>query len=233
MVTELVLQRPLSAMSELEALMLDHPDLAFHTLNASISATHLTGVFHFTGGSRSLGVLLTQYLENPPAQSTIEILAQRKGEMLVYEQERIGESPLDLSVHVYRELGPDVIFRVSKNRDGATWGLIVFRHDRIRPFLEAVRAMKTELDITTRQKLAWYKLKKLSNPQWDGTRSERLSPSDEHILETAWRSGFFSVPRGVDLGGLAGILGFSRSGLNYRLRKAMEKVVALYFGMFP
>ena len=228
MVTELVLSRPLSRMSELEALMLDHPDLSFHSLNAAISSTHLTAVFHFTGSPASLAVLKEEYIDDPPPQSALELLAQRRRELLLSEQERIGESPLDLSVMIYRELGPDVIFRINKNIDGATWRIIVFRHERIKPFINSVREMKSELDIKARQELTWYKLKKLSNPQWDETSTTGLSPTEEHILETAWKSGFFEVPRRTDLGKLAGMLDFSRSGLNYRVRKVMEKVVGQY-----
>lgn len=234
MVTELVLHRPLNPLNELEALMLEFPDLAYRTVNASLSDVHITGVYHFTGGSASLEALKRKYIANPPPQaSVVEILAERKGELLLYEQEKIGESPMDLSVHIHRELGPDVIFTATKGRDGVTWRMIVFHHGRIRPFLESVREMETKLDIITQEKLTWYHLKALralTGPGWDEMPSRILSSSDEHILKSAWKAGFFSVPRRTDVRKLAGTLDFSPSGLSYRLRKAVQKVLGHYLG---
>jgi predicted DNA binding protein len=52
-----------------------------------------------------------------------------------------------------------------------------------------------------------------------------LSPVHRQTLTTAYRAGYFDVPRGITQGELADQLGLSRSGLSQRLRRATAKLV--------
>lgn len=52
-----------------------------------------------------------------------------------------------------------------------------------------------------------------------------LTPTQRRTLVTAYRGGYFEVPRDITQGELAAELGLSRSGLSQRLRRATGKLV--------
>jgi predicted DNA binding protein len=197
-----------------------HPDLPLAAFVQALPGTTLELEYQRSTGSDAGVFLVVEGVEPAAADAALaaaptveEVLPLgAAGSRLVY---RVTLADcVDLLPPDATDLGIRVL--EIANREGA-WRLKLHCPDR--SVLEALRNHYHDHDVPFRIKRLHEAVDTHDSPDVS------LSAVHRQTLTTAYRAGYFDVPRGITQGELADQLGLSRSGLSQRLRRATAKLV--------
>lgn len=122
--------------------------------------------------------------------------------------------------------GNAVVRSMSIDADAATVVVDVFRADRVSTFLDRLREVVPDLELLARQTQS----RPLETRQTFRRRvEEQLTPRQQEVLHTAYRSGFFKSPRVQTGAELAELLDISPATFTYHLREAERKLCETVF----
>lgn len=223
---ELTLERTLDPANELEAVLLRHPKLSLTTVSSVISGGKQTTVILFHGDEESIAALKDEYIRDPPAHiEAAEILREGKRELLLYEIEKSGRNPTDISIWVDMILGPETVVRIHKSVEVVRWRILTFREDKIPLFLEKLEKEGRKLENVLMRPVSWYRLASIADARELKEPGIGLSPSEEKVLKAAVRLGFYEIPKGCGVDELAEELAMPRSTAHHTLKRAEAKVI--------
>ncbi|RBI60814.1 bacterio-opsin activator [halophilic archaeon] len=89
--------------------------------------------------------------------------------------------------------------------------------DQLRTFRESCQANDVQIELDA-----------LYNPTMPVEEHGELTDEQYDVIETAYRSGFWDVPRGTTLSDLAGLIGISSNAASERMRRALNRLVGEY-----
>lgn len=223
---ELIIQRRLNRSNELENIIVNNPHLSFTTIHTNLSEKRFASVVLFRGDKRSLNNLKEQYINHPPPQiESITTLKEGRNYLVVYEVEKSGINPTDISFIIYSTLGPDTVLKVNKSIDGVTWAILTFHPERVELLMERLKEAGQRLKNTLKRNISWYELNRHTNSEYLGTHAPFLNTNEERAVKMAIQMGYYDTPKKCEVRKIAEQLKTPRSTVHYNLKKAERKIL--------